>query len=135
MRVVDASIWIEWLVGSSLKHAIAGEMPEASQCIVPTIVQMELASWLLREMGETVADQVIAYTQSCLVVEFDTKTALQAAELQCQYGLTTHDSIVYATALAYDAELLTCSPHFENLPHVIYIKKNLTRFLEHWIKF
>lgn len=136
MRVIDTSIWVEWLLGSSLKHTIAAELPEANQCIIPTLVQMELATWLTREIGEAEADQVIAYTQSCWIVELDTKVALQASELQCQYHhLTTADAIVYATALAYDAELLTCDPHFEGLPHVIYIKRTLTRLIEHWIKF
>ncbi len=135
MRVVDTSIWVEWLIGSSLKHTIASEFPEASQCIVPTLVQVELGSWLTREVGETEADQVIAYTQSCLVVTLDTKIALQSSELQGQYQLATADAIVYATALAYDADLLTCDAHFEGLPNVIYIKKTLTRFIEHWIKF
>jgi predicted nucleic acid-binding protein len=135
MRVVDTSIWVEWLIGSSLKHNIASEFPDASHCIVPTLVQIELTTWLTREVGETEADQVIAYTQSCLIVELDTKIALQASELQCQYGLAIADAIVYATALAYDAELLTCDARFENLPNVVYIKKTLTRFIEHWIKF
>lgn len=135
MRVVDNSIWVEWLIGSSLKHTIAAEFPDSSQCIVPTLVQAELGAWLTHEMGEAEADQFIAYTQSCLVVPLDTKLALQAAELQCQYGLCSADAIVYATALVYDADLLTCDAHFEGLPHVVYIKKTLTRFIEHWIKF
>lgn len=135
MRVVDTSIWIEWLIGSSLKHAIANEFPEADQCIVPTLIQVELNTWLTREAGETEADQVIAYTQSCLVAALDTRIALQATELQCQYQLATADAIVYATALAYDADFLTCDAHFEGLPNVVYIKKTLTRFIEHWIKF
>jgi predicted nucleic acid-binding protein len=135
MRVVDTSIWLEWLIGSSLKHAIASEFPDASQCIVPSLIQVELGTWLTREIGEAEADQVIAYTQSCFVVALDTKIALQATELQGQYHLATADAIVYATALAYDADLLTCDAHFEGLPNVVYIKKTLTRFIGHWIKF
>jgi predicted nucleic acid-binding protein len=135
MRVVDTSIWLEWLIGSSLKHAIASEFPDAGQCIVPTLVQVELATWLTREVGEDEADQLIAYTQSCLVASLDTRIALQATQLQGQYQLATADAIVYATALAYDADLLTCDAHFEGLPNVVYIKKTLTRFIEHWIKF
>jgi predicted nucleic acid-binding protein len=136
MRVVDTSAWVEWLLGSSLKHAIAAEMPEASQCIVPTLVQTELATWLNREVGELAADQMLAYSQSCWVVALDTKIALQASELQYHHPqLSVADAVVYATALAYDADLLTCEPHFEGLPHVVYIKKTLTRLLGHWIKF
>ncbi len=123
MRVVDTSIWIEWLIDSPLKLAIAEVFPDVTQCIVPTIVQLELDKWLTREVGETEADQVIAYTQNCVVAMLDTKIALQAAELHRQYKLATADAVVYATALSYNAELLTCDAHFEGLPSVLFIRK------------
>lgn len=124
MRVVDTSVWIEWLINSALNEKIAPNFPEPQQCIVPTIVQLELDKWLTREVGEAEADQVIAYTQNCVVADLDTKIALQAAELHRQHKLATADAIVYATALANNAELLTCDAHFKNLPHVIFIDKS-----------
>jgi predicted nucleic acid-binding protein len=123
VRVVDTSIWIEWLIDSQLKQAIVEAFPETAQCIVPTIVQLELDKWLTREVGESEADQVIAYTQNCIVAVLDTKIALKAAELHRQYKLSTADAIVYATAVAYGADLLTCDAHFEVLPNVVYIRK------------
>jgi hypothetical protein len=48
---------------------------------VPTIIQLELAKWLAREVGEDKADQVIAYTQMCVLAPLDTKIALSAAEI------------------------------------------------------
>jgi len=36
------------------------EFPDRSQCIVPSIVQLELCKWLVRELGEEKADSVIA---------------------------------------------------------------------------
>jgi len=123
MRVVDTSIWIEWLIDSPLKQAIAEAFPEATLCIVPTIVQLELDKWLTREVGESEADQVIAYTQNCVVAVLDTNIALQAADLHRQYKLATADTIVYATTLAYGADLLTCDAHFEGLPDVLFLRK------------
>lgn len=123
MRVVDTSVWIEWLIESPLKDRIAEVFPEPEQCIVPTIVQLELNKWLTREVGENEADQVIAYTQNCTVAALDTKIALLAADLHRHYKLATADAIVYATTLANNADLLTCDAHFEGLPHVVFIKK------------
>ncbi len=123
MRVVDTSIWIEWLIDSPLRQTIAEVFPEISECIVPTIVQLELCKWLTREVGEAEADQVIAYTQNCVVADLDTKIALQAAELHRQFKLATADAIVYATALTYSSDLITCDAHFEGLPNVVFIKK------------
>jgi predicted nucleic acid-binding protein len=124
MRVVDTSVWIEWLIDSSLKQEIAKIFPDAAQCVVPTIVQLELYKWLLREMSEVEADQVISFTLTCKVVTLDTKIALQAAELHRQYKLATADAIVYATALVSNADLITCDAHFEGLPDVVLIRKS-----------
>ena len=63
MRVVDTSAWIEWLIGGPLHKTLRKEFPEKAQCVVPTIVQLELAKWLVREAGEDQADHAIAFTQ------------------------------------------------------------------------
>jgi predicted nucleic acid-binding protein len=122
MRVIDTSVWIEWLIGSPLGKKLAREIPDKSECIVPTIVQLELAKWLTREVGEDQADQMIAYTQKCVVAPLDTRIALLAADLHRQYKLATADAVVYATAREFGAELLTCDAHFANLPGVVVVK-------------
>lgn len=123
MRVVDTSAWIEWLVDGPLRNRLTKEIPDRAECIVPTIVQLELSKWLVREIGEDAADQVIAHTQKCHVVPLDTRIALLAAELHRQYKLATADAIVYATARDQGADLLTCDAHFANLPSVVLLSK------------
>lgn len=122
-RVVDTSAWIEWLEGSALGAVLGPQIPDKGQCIVPTLVQLELAKWLMRERGEDEADQVIAYTLTCVVVPLDTTIALLAADLHRQHRLATADAIVYATARHLGAELLTCDAHFEGLPSVVLFPK------------
>lgn len=117
-RVVDTSVWIEWLTGSALGKRLAKEIPDKTNCIVPTIVQLELSKWLTREVSEEEADRVVAYTQKCIVVALDTRIALLAAELHRSHKLATADAIVYATARDRGAELITCDAHFEGLPEV-----------------
>ncbi|MFT3819573.1 MAG: type II toxin-antitoxin system VapC family toxin [Rubrivivax sp.] len=123
-RVVDTSAWIEWLDDSALGKKLGKQFPDKAQCIVPTIVQLELSKWLVREVGEEEADQVIAYTQKCVVVPLDTAIALLAADLHREYKLATADAIVYATARHVGAELLTCDAHFESLPDVVFFPKS-----------
>jgi predicted nucleic acid-binding protein len=122
-RVIDTSAWIEWLTGSALGQKLGRRFPDKSRCIVPTIVQLELSKWLVREVGEERADQVIAYTQKCAVVPLDTTIALSAAELHRAHKFATADAIVYATAQHSQAELLTCDAHFEKLPGVVFFSK------------
>lgn len=122
-RVVDTSVWIEWLIGSPLGKKLGKAFPDKAHCVVPTIVQFELAKWLTRELGEERADQVIAYTMKCVVVPLDTPIALRAVELHREYKLAAADAIVYATARASGAELLTCDSHFETLSGALYYSK------------
>lgn len=103
---------------------LEAELPERADWLVPTIVQLELAKWLAREVGEDRADLVIAYTETCVVADLDTATALLAAELCAKHKLATADAIVYATALAHSASLLTCDRHFEKLPGVRFLAKS-----------
>ena len=124
MRVVDTSAWIEWLIASPLAETLGRELPPQTEWVVPTIVQLELSKWLVREVGEDETDRVIAYTQKCVVAPLDTHIALLAADLHRQHKLATADAIVYATAQQHGADLLTCDTHFENLPGVVLLRKS-----------
>lgn len=124
MRVVDTSAWIEWLTGSPLRDQLAAQIPVRSQCVFPTIIQLELAKWLSRERSEERVDQMVAFTQKCVVVPLDTRIAMRSVAVHRQYQLATADAIVYATALEYGADLVTCDAHFERLPNVILIRKH-----------
>jgi predicted nucleic acid-binding protein len=128
--VVDTSAWIEWLVGSPVGVALSEVFPIKEVCLVPTIVQLELAKWLAREASEERADQVLAYTEKCVVVFLDTRIALLAANFHKTYKLATADAIVYATAQHHHAELLTCDAHFRDLPHVKLFPKDLPSTLQ-----
>ena len=123
MRLVDSSAWIEWLIGSPVGETVAERLPEQSAWLVPTMVQLELAKWLTRERGEDDADRVIAFTQVCSVAPLDTEIALAATGACRMHGLATADAIIFATARAHDADLLTCDRHFEGLPGVILVPK------------
>ena len=123
MILVDTSAWIEWLIGSPTGEKLSEHLPEQAEWLVPTMVQLELAKWLTREVGEDKADQVIAFTQVCIVVPLDTEIALAAAEACREHKLATADAIIFATARSHGATVLTCDGHFEGLPGVTLIEK------------
>jgi predicted nucleic acid-binding protein len=123
MRLVDTSAWIEWLIGSTVGGQVAGDLPERADWLVPTMVQHELVKWVRREAGEAKADEVIAFTGTCIVASLDTTIALSAAEICFRHRLAAADAIIYATAVAYGADLLTCDRHFEGLRAVRFVPK------------
>ena len=123
MVLVDTSAWIEWLIGSPTGELVAEHLPEQQDWLVPTMVQLELAKWLTREVGEEKADQVIAFTQVCQVAPLDTEGALAAAEVCREHKLATADAIILATGRITGSRILTCDAHFEGIPDVTYIPK------------
>ena len=123
MLVIDTSAWIEWIIGSPIGKKLAQHLPERHDRLVPTIVQHELAKCLTRERGETKANEIIAFTQLCTVAPLNTEIAIAAANACRTHNLATADAIIYATARAFHAELLTCDSDFKNLPGVIFVPK------------
>ncbi|NHQ74548.1 type II toxin-antitoxin system VapC family toxin [Roseovarius gahaiensis] len=124
MILVDTSAWIEWLIGSPTADRISEHLPDQETWLVPSMVQLELAKWLTREVGEEKADQALAFTQVCQVVPLDTEIALNAAEACRTHRLATADAVIFATAQSHGAQVLTCDAHFEGLPSVLYVPKH-----------
>jgi predicted nucleic acid-binding protein len=54
--------------------------------------------------------------QKTTVVELDQYLALTAADVSIEHGLAMADAIVYATAGAKGADLVTADSDFEGLP-------------------
>jgi predicted nucleic acid-binding protein len=127
MVLIDTSAWIEWLQDSELGRELAPYFAQPGQCIVPTIVQLELAKWLTREVSEEAADRVIAFTETCEIALLDTRIALRAAELCRLHKLATAEAIIYATGLERQSEIVTCDAHFKGLSGVVYFAKENAR--------
>ena len=123
MRVVDSSAWIEWLTQGPAADRLQGEMAARTECIVPTIVQLQLAKWMEPQRGEHTVDSFFAYTATCIVAPLDTALARRAAEVSAKHKLALADAIIYATAEQHDADVLTLDAHFKDLERVVYFGK------------
>ena len=62
-----------------------------------------------------------------IVINLDSEIALLASDISKQHRLPMADSIIYATAELYDADLFTQDKHFENLYRVHYFSKKSER--------
>ena len=90
--------------------------------VPPQQSQIRLSKTRTRD-AESLAKTVIAFTKHCRIVPLDTDIAIAAAKACRSHKLATADAVIFATARAHDAELLTCDRDFENLPGVIYVPK------------
>jgi predicted nucleic acid-binding protein len=123
MVVVDTSAWIEMLLGNKIGLVFRESIKDEADIVVPTIVQLELAKWALREDGIKKAQELVAYSNQHTVVPLDTAIASHAAFISREHRLHTTDAIIYATAQLLNAKLYTCDAHFKDLPGVEYCEK------------
>lgn len=123
MVVIDTSAWVELLAETATGLRLRDLWPSNEDIIAPTLVQLELAKWARRVSVEDEFDTVLAYLQVCTIVDLDTRIALLGADLSVRHKLATADAVIYATAVALGAELLTCDAHFDGLTGVNYIPK------------
>jgi predicted nucleic acid-binding protein len=88
------------------------------------MVQFELVKWAARETvwGGT-PENVLAFARDFRIEVMTANIAVRAAVVSKEHRLAVADSVIYATALATDADLLTCDAHFEGLPGVRYLPK------------
>lgn len=123
MKLVDSSGWLEYLTDGPLADDYAEHLANLDEILTPTVVLFEVYKWVKRERSEEEALLVAAQVGKTRVVPLTTTIALTAADISLEYGLAMADSIVYTTAAANEAELVTSDRDFASLPGVIYLEK------------
>jgi predicted nucleic acid-binding protein len=123
MNVVDSSGWLEYFINGENDVFFAPVIENADDVLVPTISLFEVFKRVLIEKNRDDALEAIALMKEGRVVDLDDSLALVAAELSYELKLPMADSIILATARAYDAILWTQDMHFKDLEGVKYIEK------------
>jgi toxin FitB len=124
-NVVDSSGWIEYFADDPNAEFFEAAILEASSLIVPSISIYEVFKRLLREPnGEEVALHVVAAMQRGRVANLDAELALDAAKTSFETKLPMVDSVILATAHAYEATLWTQDADYEGIADVRYVEKH-----------
>ena len=118
MNVVDSSGWLEYLADGPNADFFAKAVEATADLVVPTVSLYEVFKRVLQQRGEGDALQVVAVMQQGRVVEMSGVLALAAARLSVDLGIPMADSIMLATARAWDATLWTQDADFDGLPGV-----------------
>lgn len=126
MNIVDSSGWLEYFSGGPNADHFLPPLQEPSSLIVPAITIYEVFKVVLREAGENEALQSMAAMQKGSVVDLTAGIAMNASRLSLLHNLPMADSIIFATAKAYDCIIWTQDSDFENLKRVKFVpKKNI----------
>lgn len=121
MNLVDSSGWLEYFANGPKADFFAQAIENIEELVVPTISLYEVFKRILQQRSESDALQAIATMQQGEVIDLTATLALSAANISHSFKIPMADSIVYATARLFQAELWTQDEHFKGLEGVQYI--------------
>jgi toxin FitB len=119
--LVDSSGWLEYITGDEKADAFGEVLQRDVQVLVPTIVLYEVLKILLLRAGKSEAEVFLSEALRRRVVDLTETIALAAASLSIDHKLPMADAIIYATARAHRAELITSDAHFTDLPGAVVL--------------
>ncbi|MEW5873371.1 MAG: type II toxin-antitoxin system VapC family toxin [Chloroflexota bacterium] len=123
MNIVDSSGWLEYFADGENAAFFAPAIESSAQLLVPTICIYEVFKRLIGQCGESAALVQIGDMHQGQIVDLTSAIALQAAKISTELKIAMADSILLATARAYEATLWTQDADFEGIEGVQYIQK------------
>jgi predicted nucleic acid-binding protein len=124
MNVVDSSGWLEYFADGPNADFFAPAIEAVTDLVVPTLSLYEVFKKVLQQRGEGDALQAVAVMVQGRVIDLDMDLALSTAKVSTEHKLPMADSVMLATALAYDAILWTQDADFTEIAGVQYIAKH-----------
>ena len=122
MILVDSSGWIEFLTAGPLGPEYRALLLKPESVVTPSIVVYEVFKTLAR-VQPRLAEEAVGEMRLTRIVSLTEALAIGSARVSLERRLPMADAIVYTTALAEGAELVTSDAHFKGLPGVRYLPK------------
>ncbi|MBW2596760.1 MAG: type II toxin-antitoxin system VapC family toxin [Deltaproteobacteria bacterium] len=123
MNIVDSSGWLAYFADEpNAKHFIT-PLHDTASLVIPSITIYEVFKVVLRETSENEALQAAAAMQKGRVVDLTAMLAIAASKLSLEHGIPMADSIILATAKAFDAIIWTQDSDFKNIAGMKYFPK------------
>ena len=126
MNVVDSSAWLEYFADGPNAKFFASAIESTTQLVVPTLSLYEVFKRVVQQRGEGPALQAIALMHQGTLVDLSGSLALSAARISLDLRLPMADSVMLATARAWDAVLWTQDADFKDVVGVRYVEKRVS---------
>ncbi len=125
MILIDSYGWIEYFAEGQLADNYATFIEKANDenTITPTIVVYEVYKKIKSTKGEQKALEAYAQISRTKIVELTSPVSLEAADISLTTNLGMVDSIIVATAKAYNAQIITSDEHLKNIKGVKFLSK------------
>lgn len=125
MNLIDSYGWIEYFGEGLLANSYATFIENAYEkdTVTPTIVVYEVYRKIKSVKGEEKALEAYAQMSRTKIVDLTSSLCLEAADISMNLKLGMADSIIVATAKAYNAQIVTSDQHLKNVNGVKFISK------------
>jgi predicted nucleic acid-binding protein len=123
--LIDSYGWIEYFGEGPLANSYAAFIEKADEkgTVTPTIVIYEVYKKIKSVRGEEKALEAYAQMSRTKIVDLTSSLCLEAADISMNLNLGMADSIIVATANAYDAQIVTSDEHLKKMDRVKFIGK------------
>jgi len=123
MNIVDSSGWLAYFADELNAKRFLTPLKDTPLLVVPSVTIYEVFKVVLRESSENEALQAAAAMQKGTVVDLTARLAIAASKLSLEHALPMADSIILATAKAFEAILWTQDSDFKNIAGVKYFPR------------
>jgi len=123
MNVVDSSGWVEYFEDGGNADFFTASIRDVENLLVPTICIYEVFKRMSLKRGEEEALQATGFMALGREIDLNREIAISAAQISLELKLAMADSILLATAHAYEATLWTQDEHFKVIPGVKFVEK------------
>jgi predicted nucleic acid-binding protein len=123
--LIDSYGWIEYFGEGPLADSYATfiEKTDEKGTVTPTIVIYEVYRKIKSIRGEEKALEAYAQMSRTKIVDLTSSLCLEAADISMNLNLGMADSIIVATAKAYNAQIVTSDEHLKKMDRVKFISK------------
>ena len=125
MILIDSYGWIEYFGEGPLANSYAAFIEAADEkgTVTPIIVIYEVYKKIKSIKGEEKALEAYAQMSQTKIVDLTSSLCLEAGDTSLNLNLGMADSIIVATANAYNAQIVTSDEHLKKIDRVKFISK------------
>jgi predicted nucleic acid-binding protein len=120
MNVADSSAWLEYFADGPNAEEFAQVIEDPGALLVPSITLFEVFKRVRAQRDSEIALHAVSQMRRGRVIDLDADLAVAAADLSAELKLPLADSVILATARAFDATLWTQDSDFHGLEDVEY---------------
>lgn len=105
MNIVDSSGWLEYFIDGQNADFFSPAIEDTDNLLVSVINIYEVFKRILTSQGVEIAEMRIADLLKGRVIDLTASISLSAASISAELKIPMADSLILATAYAYDAVL------------------------------